>query len=148
MTIVAATLSLAGGAALSAGVAAAQAQEQTLYERLGGYDAIAAVTDDFVGRLLADETFARFFAGFSTDSKMKIRQHIVDFVCSATGGPCVYTGRDIKLAHAGIGISKAEWDKAVELFGATLAALNVPEQERQDLAALIGPLEKDIVEKP
>jgi hemoglobin len=125
-----------------------RAQEQTLYERLGGYDAIAAVTDDFVGRLLADETFARFFAGFSSDSKAKIRQHIVEFVCRETGGPCVYTGRDMKLVHAGIGIGKPEWDKAVELFGATLAALSVPEQEQKDLAALILPLEKDIVEKP
>jgi hemoglobin len=126
----------------------AYAQDQTLYQRLGGYDAIAAVTDDFVGRLLGEPTFERFFAGFSTDSKAKIRQHIVEFVCRETGGPCVYTGRDIKLAHAGIGITKAEWDKAVELFGATLAALNVPEKEQADLAALILPLEKNIVEQP
>ena len=137
---------------LGAGVASfgsiAAAQEQTLYQRLGGYDAIAAVTDDFVGRLIADEAFARFFVGFSADSKARIRQHIVDFVCRETGGPCVYTGRDLKLAHAGIGISKAEWNKAVDLFGATLAALAVPEKEKQDLAALILPLEQDIVEKP
>lgn len=128
-------------------LSAAQAQDDTLYKRLGGYDAIAAVTDDFVGRLLTDETFARFFAGFATDSKKRVRQDIVDFICEKTGGPCFYTGRDMKTAHAGIGISKAEWDKSVELFGASLKALNVPPGESHELAALIVPLEADIVEK-
>ena len=131
---------------LFAGVAVAK--EQTLYQRLGGYDAIVAVTDDFLGRLVTSETFARFFVGFSTDSKARIRQHIVEFVCQATGGPCIYTGRDMKTAHGGIGITKAEWDASVAAFAETMKALKVPEAEQKDLAALILPLEKDIVEKP
>ncbi len=122
--------------------------KDSLYKRLGGYDAIAAVTDDFIGRLLADPVFARFFVGFSDDSKKRIRQHIVDFFCEKTGGPCYYLGRDMKTAHAGMGVTKDEWDKAVAHLGETLAALNVPQEEQQDLAALLGPLEKDIVEKP
>jgi hemoglobin len=119
-----------------------------LYKRLGGYDAIAAVTDDFVGRLLKEEMFARFFTGFATDSKKRLRMNIIDFICEKTGGPCFYVGRDMKTAHAGIGITKAEWDRSLVVFGESLKALNVPEAEGQELAGLITPLEKDIVEKP
>ena len=122
--------------------------KDSLYKRLGGYDAIAAVSDDFIGRLLGDPTFKRFFEGFSDDSKKRIRQDLVDFLCEKTGGPCFYFGRDMKTTHAGLGISKAEWDKSVMLIGKTLKALKVPDQESQDLASLIMPLEKDIVEKP
>jgi hypothetical protein len=70
-------------------------------ERLGGYDAIAAVADDFIGRLVGDERFARFFADHSIDSTKPIRQLIVDQLCEATGGPCVYIGRDMKTTHEG-----------------------------------------------
>ena len=122
--------------------------EDSLYKRLGGYDAIAAVTDDFIGRLIADPMFARFFPGFSDDSKKRLRQNLVDFLCEKTGGPCFYFGRDMKTAHAGLAITKAEWDRSVVLIGETLTALKVPEKEQKDLAALIVPLEKDIVEKP
>lgn len=122
--------------------------KDTLYKRLGGYDGIAAVTDDFVGRLLNDRMFDRFFAGISNDSKGRLRQNIVDFICKAAEGPCYYMGRDMKMAHAGIGISKAEWDKATGYFVEAMQSLNVPEQEQKDLTALILPLEKDIVEKP
>ena len=121
--------------------------KDSLYKRLGGYDAIAAVTDDFIGRLLTDPMFKRFFEGFSADSKKRIRQNIVDLVCEKTGGPCYYVGRDMKTAHVGIGITKAEWDKSLELFGATLTNLKVPAEEGQELASLIVPLEADIVEK-
>jgi hemoglobin len=92
--------------------------------------------------------FARFFVGFADDSKKRIRQHLVDFVCEKTGGPCFYTGRDMKTAHTGMGVTKEEWDKAIVLFGETLTALKVPAEESQELATLIVPFEKDIVEKP
>ena len=80
--------------------------QASLYKRLGGYDAIAAVTDDFIGRLLSAPKFAKFFVGASTDTKGKIRQHIVDQLCNATGGPCVYMGRTMKQSHAGLGIPR------------------------------------------
>ncbi len=119
----------------------------SLYKRVGGYDALAAVTDDFIGKLATDKDFSRFFTGFSEDSKKRIRQNIVDLFCQATGGPCFYVGRDLKAAHAGVGITKAEWDKSIVLFTDTLSKFKVPEQEQKDLAALVLPLEKDIVEK-
>jgi hemoglobin len=127
--------------------AAAKAEEKSLYQRLGGYDAIAAVSDEFIARLATDDEEKRFFIGFSNDSKARIRQHLVDLVCKSTGGPCVYTGRDMKTAHAGAGVTKADWDHSLKIFGGVLNKFKVPEKEQQELAALLLPLEKDIVEK-
>jgi hemoglobin len=129
------------------GSAAAFAQEKSLYQRLGGYDAIAAVSDEFISRLATDDQEKRFFVGFSSDSKTHIRQLFVDLVCKVTGGPCAYVGRDMKTAHAGIGITKADWDHSLKIFGEVLSKFKVGDKEQQDLAALLGPLEKDIVEK-
>jgi hemoglobin len=125
----------------------AGAQDKSLYQRLGGYDAIAAVSDEFIGRLANDEQEKRFFVGFSTDSKARIRQHIVDQLCNATGGPCIYTGRTMKTAHAGSGVTKADWDHSVKILVEVLDKFKLPQKEQQDLFALLGPMEKDIVEK-
>lgn len=122
------------------------AEDKSLYLRLGGYDAIAAVTDDFLARLEKDEKLGRFFQGVSTDSRARIRQHIVDLVCAKTGGPCFYTGRDMKTAHAGLGITKADWDRSLAEFGQTLAKFKVPEKEQKDLAGALVPMEKVIVD--
>jgi len=117
----------------------------SLYKRLGGYDAIAAVTDDFIGRLIADPQTSKFFLGFSHDSKKRIRQHVVDFLCQATGGPCVYTGRDMKTAHAGSKISEADWDASIKDLTATLDKFKVPAKEKGEVLNALGPLKNDIV---
>ena len=121
--------------------------KKSLYERLGGYNAVAAVVDDFVGRLVTDKQFERFFVGHSTDSKKRIRQHIVDQLCAAAGGPCVYTGRTMKDSHVGLGISDAEWDAAAKHLVASLDKFKVPEQEKKDLLAFVTTVKADIVEK-
>jgi hemoglobin len=131
---------------LASTIATAQ-KPDSLYKRLGGYDAIAAVTDDFLGRLVSDPSLAKFFTGHSTDSKQRIRQHVVDFLCLATGGPCVYEGRDMKTSHAGLGITGAEWDAGVKHLAATLDKFKVPQKEEDDLLAAASGLRKDIVEK-
>ena len=130
-----------------AGALPSRAQEKSLYERVGGYNALAAVVDDFVGRLVADKQFEKFFAGHSTDSKKRIRQHILDQFCAATGGPCVYTGRDMKTSHAGLGITEADWDAAAKHLTASLDKFKVPEKEKNELLAFVTSLKKDIVEK-
>jgi len=136
-------------AALTAGLfaAAAGAQDKTLYQRLGGYDAIAAVTDEFIGRLATDAQEKRFFVGFSTDSKMRIRQLIVDLICKSTGGPCVYSGRDMKTAHAGLGITQADWQIAVKHLTTTLDEFKVPEKEKTEVLTAISSFQKDIVQQ-
>jgi len=127
--------------------AIAATQEKSLYERVGGYNALAAVVDDFIGRLVSDKQFEKFFIGQSTDSKKRIRQHILDQFCAATGGPCVYTGREMKTAHAGLGITNAEWDAAAKHLVASLDKFKVPEKEKGEVLAFVVTLKKDIVEK-
>ncbi len=130
-----------------AGSSSARAQEKSLYERVGGYDALAAVVDDFVGRLVADKQFEKFFVGHSIDSKKRIRQHILDQFCAATGGPCVYTGRDMKTSHAGLGITEADWNAAAKHLTASLDKFKVQEKEKNEILAFVTSLKKDIVEK-
>jgi hemoglobin len=120
-------------------------QQNTLYQRLGGYDAIAAVTDDFVGRIATDPQLKRFFAGLSVDSQKRLRQHVVDFLCSATGGPCVYTGRDMKTAHTGLGITEEDWNATVNDLVTTLDKFKVPQKEKSDVLGAISGLKGDIV---
>lgn len=124
-----------------------EAQTKTLYQRLGGYDAIAAVSDDFIGRLAADKQLARFLSGLSDDSKGKLRQHLVDFLCKATGGPCVYTGRDMKTSHKGLGINESDWQAGVNDLIATLDKFKVPQKEKDEVVAAVAGLKGDIVEK-
>jgi len=121
---------------------------KSLYKRLGGYDALAAVTDDFITRLATDKTLGRFFVGASDNSKMRIRQLVLDQLCAATGGPCVYIGRDMKTAHKGLGITEEDWNIAVKHLLATLAKFKVPEKEQKEVATAITGLKADIVEKP
>jgi hemoglobin len=123
----------------------AVAQQASLYKRLGGYDAIAAVTDDFIGRLATDTQLKRFFGGLSVDSQKKLRQHVVDFLCNATGGPCVYTGRDMKTSHTGLGITDADWNASVNDLIATLDKFKVPEKEKGEVLGAVGGLKGDIV---
>ena len=121
--------------------------KKSLYTRLGGYDAIALVVDDFITRLATDKRFERFFAGFSDDSKKRLRQHILDQFCAAAGGPCVYTGREMRTSHKGLGITEADWDAAAKHLVEALDKYKVPEAEKNDLLAFVVSQKKDIVEK-
>jgi len=122
-------------------------KEKSLYQRLGGYDALAAVSDDFIGRLGASKRLGRFVVGLSDDSKKKLRQHFVEFLCNATGGSCVYMGRDMKTSHTGLGIAEEDWKESVKLLIETLEKFKVPEKEKEEVLAAVGSLKKDIVEK-
>ena len=121
--------------------------EKSLYERIGGYNALAAVVDDFIGRLVTDKRFEKFFVGHSEDSRKRIRQHILDQFCAATGGPCIYTGRDMKTTHHGLGITDADWDAAAKHLVASLDRFKVPEKEKGEVLSFVTSLKKDIVEK-
>jgi len=141
---------LLAGCALAVAIALpAHAQTApTLYKRLGGYDAIAAVTDDFLGKLAGDPQLGRFFGGHSSDSLKRIRQNIVDQLCAATGGPCVYIGRDMKTTHAGLGITNGDWDVMVKHLNATFDKFNVKKKKKDEVLGAVGGLKKDIVEQP
>ena len=128
-------------AALALMAAPASAQS-SLYQRLGGYPAIKAVVDDFVGNVAADKRINRFFA--RTDIP-RLKQNLVDQICSGTGGPCVYTGRDMKSAHAGMGVNGNHFTALVQDLQKTLKKFKVPKREQGELLAVLGPMKKDIV---
>ncbi len=119
--------------------------QPSLYKRLGGYDALAAVTDDFTARLATDPTLGRFFKGHSTDSQKRLRDHIIDFLCVATGGPCSYTGRDMVSAHKGMNITDGEFGALVGDLVKSLDKFKVPEKEKQEVLTAISGLKGDIV---
>jgi len=83
-------------------VAARTYSQESLHKRLGRYDAVAAVTDDFIGRVATNKDISGFLVGLSDDSKRKVRQYVVDFLCNKSGGPCAYTGRTMKDTHKGL----------------------------------------------
>ena len=124
----------------------ALAQEKTLYERLGGYDAISAVVDDFAPKLFADPVVGKRFFGMSKDSREGFRQKNKNLICFATGGPCKIISRPAAVTHGGLGIKASEFDIVVNHLVDTLNKFEVPEKEQQELLTVIGSLRPDIVE--
>jgi hemoglobin len=118
---------------------------QTLYQRLGGYDAIAAATDDLLARLQSDPLLRDYWKGASDDNRRHARQLIVDFMVEAAGGPAYYTGRTMKISHDGMNIDAADWDRFMQHSAAMLSHLDVPERETQDVLAFFESLRADIV---
>ena len=123
-----------------------ETQEQSLYQRLGGYDAIAAATDDLLARLQGDPRIKDFWKGASADNRRKARQLIVDFMTEAAGGPAFYVGRDMKKAHEGMQISEADWAVFMEHSEATLDHFVVPAREREEVLGFLSSLKDEVVE--
>ena len=117
----------------------------TLYDRLGGYDGIAAIVDDLLPRLLDDGQLGLYWKGKCTDSLRKDRQLFVDFLSAGFGGPVVYLGRDMKTSHDGLRITESEWNRFIEYVAATLANLAVADRERAEFLAAAAHLKSDIV---
>jgi len=120
--------------------------EKTLYERLGGYDAIAAVASNLLPRLQADPQLARFWNHRGEDGVAREKQLLIDFLCSSAGGPLYYTGRDMKTSHKGMRISQGDWSAFLEHVDATLDTFRVPQRERGEVVAFIQSTKSDIVE--
>lgn len=123
--------------------AAALAQDKTLYERLGGKEGIVKVVDDFAARCVAD---ARINKKFAKSDAARLKTMLVDQICGATGGPCEYKGNDMKTAHKNMGVTDGEFTALVENLVASLDHLKVPEAEKKELLALLGPMKPKIVE--
>jgi hemoglobin len=120
--------------------------KKSLYERLGGYDAIFAVTNDLLDRMEKDPQLGRFWQHRGTDGVKRERQLIVDFLVAATGGPLYYKGRDMKLSHQGMRISQSDWMIFLKHADATLKAFNVPQAEYDEVVAFVQSTKADIVE--
>ena len=120
--------------------------KKSLYERLGGYEAITAVANDLLPRLQADPQLGRFWAHRGEDGVKREKQLLIDFLCSSTGGPMYYRGRDMALAHRGMRISESDWTVFLGHAAATLAKFQVPEAEQREVVTFVQSLKKDIVE--
>ena len=141
---------LAALVTLSSGLQAQdKAQEKSLYTRLGGKKAITAVVDEFVGRVAADQRINAFFTQTAGDPKRlaSFKMKLVDQICQASGGPCRYTGKDMKTAHAGMGITSADFTALVEDLTGALDKFKVGDKEKNELLGALGPMKSDIVTK-
>jgi hemoglobin len=118
-------------------------QATSLYDRLGGLDAITALTESWVARVGGDDRANQKFV--RTDIPRLVRE-VIDQLCEATGGPCAYTGRTMKETHDGMGVTAGEFDVVMRHLDAALGELNVPGTDRDELVALIMPMRADIVE--
>ena len=149
-------LSVLAAAALVAAVAAPlPAQEKTaapatpsLYDRLGGLYPVSAVVDDFIDRVYANATLnanPNINRARNEMRKAGLKVHVANLVCMVTGGPCKYTGKDMKETHAGFHITQKEWDALLVDFRATLDKFKVPAAEQQELVAIVESTKADIV---
>ena len=117
--------------------------EYSLYERLGGIEAITAVARAFEDRAVKDDRINQKFARTNVDRVIK---EFVDLICQATGGPCTYTGRDMTEAHHNMGVTNGEFQAFVEDVVAVLDDFKVGKAEQDELLNLLAPLQGEIVE--
>lgn len=137
-----ATLALA---LVSSAAPAQMMQQKSLYDRLGGQPAITAVVDDFVGNVAKDRRINGYFAKADIP---RLKFNLVNQLCQATGGPCTYTGRDMKSAHAGMGVRARDFNALVQDLGKSLNKFKVAKADQAKIVSVLGPMKKDIVERP
>jgi hemoglobin len=118
----------------------------TLYKRLGGYDAIAAVADVLIARLMADPQLGRFWKHRGEDGLRREKQLLIDYLCASAGGPMLYVGRDMKTSHRGMGITDADWQVFMGHVLATMDQFKVPSREKSEVLAFVEGLKKDVVD--
>jgi hemoglobin len=124
----------------------ADGAERSLYERLGGYDAICAATDDLLARVQNDPRLKDYWKGTSKDVRRRGRQLVVDFMVSAAGGPAYYTGRDMKIAHEGMQISEGDWEIFMQHSADMLEAFKIPARETGEVLGFLDSLKPEVVE--
>ena len=118
-------------------------QMKSLFDRLGGLDAINAVTESWVARVGGDD---RANAKFVRTDIARLKKEVADQLCEVTGGPCAYTGRTMRDTHAGMKTTAGEFEVVMQHLGATLDELNVAKPEQDELVELLRPMRDDIVE--
>jgi len=120
----------------------------SLYNRLGGYDVIAAFVKDLMPRLRSDLVLAVYWKGISDDSAQSGDQLLVNFICAAFDGPVHYSGRDMKISHKGMGITEDEWDGFLPHVAAALDSVGVAAREKGEFLEITAGLKWDIVDVP
>ena len=118
------------------------AATRPLYERLGGKEGITAVVKDFVANVGADTRINAMFANADLGA---LETKLIDQICAASGGPCTYTGKNMKEAHAGMGVTEAHFNALVEDLVKSLDKFKVPAREKGELLGVLGPMKGAIV---
>ena len=121
-------------------------ESSTLYERLGGYDAVTAVANNLLPRLVADEQLGRFWQHRGDDGIQREKQLLIDFLCHSAGGPVYYTGRNMRTTHQGMQISEADWRRFIGHVRDTLAHFNLAEAETSDVLSFIESTKDEVVD--
>lgn len=121
------------------------AEEKSLYERIGRYDAISAIAEEYLKGLRADPKFARF-SGRGSDSLIRAKQLLKDQLCSLAGGPCTYPGRDMATTHRGLGITEAEWTANMKYMAAAVDKQGIKGKEKDEFLKIVDSLRPAIVE--
>ncbi len=121
------------------------AAEKNLYERIGRYDAISAIAEEYLKELRADPKFSRF-AGRGADSLARAKQLLKDQLCSLAGGPCTYPGRDMATAHRGLAITETEWAANMKYMGNAVDKQGIKGKDREEFLKLVDSLRPAIVE--
>jgi hemoglobin len=124
------------------------ADEKSLYDRLGGYNAVSAVVDDFADSLFADSRINQFFVGMSDDTRKSFKQKNKNLLCNATGGPCQVISRPADQAHHGLGITGGDFKVVAGHLTETLNNFKVPAREQGEVFAIILSLQPKIVDRP
>ena len=119
---------------------------ETLYSRLGGYDAISTIVSDLLPRLQQDPLLAQLWHRRPEDSLQRSKQLLIDFLCSNAGGPVYYTGRDMITTHRGMSLSDADWSAFMKHLHATLDSFKVQQPERDELVAFVESTKNDMVQ--
>ena len=118
-------------------------QTKSLYDRLGGLDAITALTESWVARVGGDD---RANGKFVRTDIPRLTKEVIDQLCEATGGPCTYTGRSMHETHDGMGVPAGEFDVVIQHLGEALDELSIPKADQDELVGLLLPMREDIVE--
>lgn len=135
---------IAAGSLALAVTVSAQAADKSLYERLGGKDALVAVVNELWSIVAADQ---RINARFAHTKPENFGGQLVDFLCQASGGPCKYQGQDMQRAHAGMKLSEAEFSALAEDTVAVLDKFKVPASEKGEVMGLLGSLKGDVINR-
>jgi len=116
----------------------------TLYDRLGGEEAIAAVVDEFYDRVLADDQLASFFEDVDMERQ---RAHQTAFITSVTGGPDLYDGMDMRRAHAHLDLQAEDFAAVADHLDDALAEFEVDDEDRAAVMSAVAELEDDVLNR-
>lgn len=120
--------------------------QKSLYERLGGYEGITAIVEEFMPRLKGDPQLGRFWQNRGDDGVAREYQLLIDFMCSSAGGSTYYAGRDMKTAHKGMKINESDWSILLGHCAATMEAVEASQQECDEVVAFLSSFKNEIVE--